>query len=72
MADTVFSHVGVNTGDLLAVDNGGGTYSVAISVVSGVNAAQDSVFATDPPLKAVYLGNDSNGKKRYGIAVVLV
>lgn len=71
MADTVFSHVGVNTGDLLAVDNGDGTYSVALSAVSGVDVSQDSVFATDPPLKAVYLDND-NGKKRYAIAVVVV
>ena len=70
MADTVFNGVGVDGSGLKAVDNSDGTYLVAVESVNGADAAQDTVFDTWPPLRAVYLDIDG-GVKRYAIEGVL-
>ena len=72
MADTVFKGVGVAGSDLKAVDLGDGKFGASVSTQTGADPAQDSIFNTGPPLKAVFLGVDGGGDPIYGVAAVIV
>ena len=64
MVDTIFRGVKPS---LKAVDNGDGTFTVALTSMAVAGVGTDTIFPTSPPLKAI-----DNGDGTYSVAISLI